>query len=146
MHRCVIHLKDHQIVESAKPKSKQSNKFARKSVGFNCAAFLGLLRLIPSRRDQMAYPRNMFLFPNKKNLCCSQISYSINLPCRQTRCQQVGNCHGSTEISCHCWWCASSQLDEYVTSFGHHRSTAVFPANYNPYLLSSLPPSEIFLF
>ena len=44
---CIIQLKDHQIVESGKPKSKQSKKFTRKSVDFNFAAFLVFLRLIP---------------------------------------------------------------------------------------------------
>jgi len=35
MYCFVIQLKDHQVVESAGPKSKQNNKFTRKSVGFN---------------------------------------------------------------------------------------------------------------
>ena len=47
MYHCVIHLKDHQIAESAGPKSKQSMKFTGKSVGFNLAAFLGFFGLIP---------------------------------------------------------------------------------------------------
>jgi len=47
IHRCVIQLKDHHIVESGKPNSKQSKKFTRKSAGFNFAAFLGFLGLIP---------------------------------------------------------------------------------------------------
>ena len=47
MHGCVIQLKDHQIVESNKPKSKQNKKFTRKSGNFNFAAFSVFLGLIP---------------------------------------------------------------------------------------------------
>jgi len=48
MHHCTFQLKDRPIVESVGPKSKQSKKFTEKSVGFNCAVFLGFLRLIPA--------------------------------------------------------------------------------------------------
>ena len=46
MRHCVSQLKDHHIAESDEPTSKQSRKFRRKS-GFNFAAFVRLLGMIP---------------------------------------------------------------------------------------------------
>ena len=46
-HHCLFQLKDHQIVESAGPQTKKSKRYALKSVGFNFAAFLEFLGMIP---------------------------------------------------------------------------------------------------
>ena len=37
----------HQIIEPAGPKTKKSKKFTPKSVGFNFAAFSGIIGMIP---------------------------------------------------------------------------------------------------
>jgi len=67
MHHCVTQLKDHQIVESGKLKSKKSKKFTRKSVGFNFAAFLGFLGLIPVTYKSNGMSTEHVSVPNEKN-------------------------------------------------------------------------------
>jgi len=47
MYHCIIQLKDRQIIVSAVPSSKNSKKCTWKSVGFNFAAFLESIGLIP---------------------------------------------------------------------------------------------------